>query len=55
MKKILLTLSAITLFFSVNAQTKQVEKWPNGNKRSEGIVLGTATVSADATKEERAR
>lgn len=55
MKKILLTISAAALFLAANAQTKKVETWPNGNKRSEGILLGDYKVSPDATKEERAK
>jgi antitoxin component YwqK of YwqJK toxin-antitoxin module len=55
MKKILFTLSAVIILSAANAQTKKVETWPNGNKRSEGIVLGDAKVDANATKEEKAR
>jgi antitoxin component YwqK of YwqJK toxin-antitoxin module len=55
MKKILITLSALALFITVNAQEKKTEYWANGNKKSEGVVLGTAAVNANASKAELAR
>jgi hypothetical protein len=55
MKKIIFTLSAIALFLNANAQDKKVKTWPNGNKKSEGIIIGDATVDASSTKETQAR
>lgn len=54
MKKILFTLSAIALFLTTNAQDKKVENWPNGNKKSEGVVIGNP-VDVRASKEVQAR
>ena len=54
MKKILLTLSALALLISANAQEKKSENWPNGNKKSEGSILGNS-VDASSTKETQAR
>lgn len=54
MKKIIFTLSAIALFLTANAQDKKVENWPNGNKKSEGVIIGTP-VDASASKEVQQR
>ncbi len=55
MKKTLLTFSAIALLFTATAQQKQVENWPNGNKKSEGVVIGDSKVDPNAAKEVQAR
>jgi uncharacterized protein len=55
MKKVLFTLSAITLFLGASAQRVITETYSNGAKKSEGIVLGNATIDANAPKEEQAR
>lgn len=55
MKKFLYTLTALTLFFTANAQEKKVDTWPNGNKKSEGVVIGNAKVDPSASKEIQAR
>jgi hypothetical protein len=55
MKKILFTLSALALCYAVNAQNLTTEKWPNGNKRSEGIVLGDAKMDPSDSKEVQSR
>jgi antitoxin component YwqK of YwqJK toxin-antitoxin module len=54
MKKIIFTFAAIALFLTANAQDKRVETWPNGNKKSEGIVIGKS-VDPTASKEVQAR
>lgn len=54
MKKIVFTFAAMALFLTANAQDKRVETWPNGNKKSEGIVIGNS-VDASASKEVQAR
>ena len=54
MKKIVFTLSAIALFLTANAQDKKVENWPNGNKKSEGVIIGNP-VDASASKEVQQR
>ncbi|MCX6295781.1 MAG: hypothetical protein NTX97_06900 [Bacteroidetes bacterium] len=54
-KKILFTVSALALFFISNAQEKKVETWPNGNKKSEGIIIGNGTVDPNASKEVQQR
>jgi antitoxin component YwqK of YwqJK toxin-antitoxin module len=54
MKKILLTLASIALLISANAQDKRTENWPNGNKKSEGRIIGNP-VDASSPKEAQAR
>ena len=54
MKKILLTLSAMALLILANAQVKKTENWPNGNKKSEGSIIGNS-VDASSPKETQAR
>ena len=54
MKKILFTLSAIALFLAASAQDKKTEMWPNGNKKSEGILIGS-TADPVSSKEAQAR
>ena len=54
MKKIIFTFSAIALFLTANAQDKRTETWPNGNKKSEGIVIGKA-IDPNASKEVQSR
>lgn len=54
-KKTLFTLSAIALFFTASAQNKKVENWPNGNKKSEGVVIGDSQIDPNASKEVQAR
>lgn len=49
MKKLVFTFSAIALFLTANAQDKKTETWPNSNKKSEGIIIGTP-VDATASK-----
>lgn len=55
MKKLIFSVAAFCLFLTVNAQSVKTEKYANGNKKSEGVVLGTATVDANASKEVQAR
>ncbi|HEY0029571.1 MAG TPA: hypothetical protein VGC65_02340 [Bacteroidia bacterium] len=55
MKKTLFTLSAAVLLLTANAQNKTVEHWPNGTKKSEGIVIGDNKVDATASKEQQSR
>src|ERR1043165_9457349 len=54
MKKIILTLSALALLITVNAQEKKTEYWPHDNKKSEGTIIGAA-VNANASKADQAR
>ena len=54
MKKIIFTFSAIALFLAANAQDKKTELWPNGNKKSEGVIIGNALdVTADKAVQQR--
>lgn len=55
MKKILFTLAAVMAFIAADAQNTVTEKWPNGNKKSEGIVLGEAKIASGDSKEVQAR
>jgi antitoxin component YwqK of YwqJK toxin-antitoxin module len=55
MKKIILTLSAVAAFIVTNAQNKVSESWPNGNKKSEGVVIGEVKINPTDTKEEQAK
>ncbi len=54
MKKVIFTLSAITVFLTANAQGTKTETWPNGNKKSEGVIIGKA-LDASASKEVQLR
>jgi len=54
MKKILFTLSAMTFLLAANAQEKKTENWSNGNKKSEGSIIGNP-IDASAPKETQAR
>jgi len=55
MKRIILAISAVTAFIAVNAQNTVTTNWPNGNKKSEGVVIGDAKISSSDSKEEQAR
>lgn len=55
MKKIILAVSAFAFIFTANAQDKKTELWPNGAKKSEGIVIGASKVDPNAPKEIQAR
>jgi antitoxin component YwqK of YwqJK toxin-antitoxin module len=55
MKKIIFTLSALAFSLAINAQGVTTEHWPNGNKKSEGVAIGNAVVSASDSKENQAR
>jgi antitoxin component YwqK of YwqJK toxin-antitoxin module len=53
MKRIVLTVSALFAFMVINAQNVTTTNWPNGNKRSEGVVIGDTKLAAGASKEEQ--
>lgn len=55
MKKIILTISAVAAFFIVNAQNKVTENWPNGSKKSQGVVIGEVKINPTDSKEEQAK
>jgi antitoxin component YwqK of YwqJK toxin-antitoxin module len=53
MKRIVLTVSALFAFMVMNAQNVTTTNWPNGNKKSEGIVIGDTKLAAGTSKEEQ--
>lgn len=55
MKKIIFTLTAVMAFITVNAQNTVTEKWPNGTKKSEGVVIGDAKIESGDSKEAQSR
>lgn len=55
MKKLLFTLSAVLFCFLADAQNAFLEKWPNGNTKTEGFVFGDPTIEINATKEVQSR
>jgi len=56
MKKIILSITTIFVsFVALNAQNVVTEKWDNGNKKSEGIIIGNGTTVANETKEQQAQ
>lgn len=55
MRKTILTISAAATFFVMNAQNTVTETWPNGSKKSQGIVIGEAKINPADSKEEQAK
>jgi antitoxin component YwqK of YwqJK toxin-antitoxin module len=55
MKKIIFLSIGIALFSAISAQTLKTENWPNGNKRSEGKLLGEANITGTDSKADRER
>lgn len=55
MKKILFSLTLALFCFTANAQNPFIEKWPNGNTKTEGFVIGTVNTNAGESKESQAR
>lgn len=55
MKKIILTVSAVLAFVFVNAQNVMTTNWPNGNKQSEGMVIGEIKIDPNASKTDQER
>jgi len=55
MKRIILTISALAAFFVASAQNTVTETWPNGSKKSQGIVIGETKINPKDSKEEQAK
>jgi antitoxin component YwqK of YwqJK toxin-antitoxin module len=55
MKKLILTVSALAFSFAISAQNLYTENWPNGNKKTEGHVIGDAKLNPADSKENNAR
>jgi antitoxin component YwqK of YwqJK toxin-antitoxin module len=53
MKRIILTVSALLAFISLNAQSVMTTNWPNGSKQSEGVVIGEIRIDPNASKSEQ--
>lgn len=55
MKKIFITLLASAFSLAVFAQQSTIEYWPNGNKKSEGVLQNAQPVSANDSKAVKAQ
>lgn len=55
MKKIVLSIALFSFLMAANAQSVKTERYANGNKKSEGMVIGDAQIDNTASKEAQAR
>lgn len=55
MKKLILTAAVFSFLFAAHAQSVKTERYANGNKKSEGVIIGDANVSPGTSKEAQAR